>query len=259
MKKKHLYGIMATCIIILLASLSLIYFEGEEKLWVDAGGDKEGYVGETIYFKGEVKGSASKIVRYQWDFDGDGKIDWSSSKLEVTHWNYKREGVYKAEFIAIDENGNTGRDSCLVRIKRGLLLNVSLSKRAYCVGECIIVNITLTNVGDRDIKISQVGLAFSTLDLMITTPEGYTLHYTGPTVETLPRGIELDKNESYVYSVNLTDSRLSFGNENVERYLFTTPGRYEIKVIYKSDPAHCFDHCVWDGILESSVLGFTIE
>ncbi len=45
------------------------------------------------------------ITKYEWDFEGDGIIDYTSTASGVTKFTYSAEGEYKAIFKAYTENG----------------------------------------------------------------------------------------------------------------------------------------------------------
>jgi PKD repeat protein len=52
----------------------------------------------------DVDGS---IVLYEWDFDGDGTFDWSSTTSGNTSFTYNSVGTYQAIFRVTDDSGNT--------------------------------------------------------------------------------------------------------------------------------------------------------
>ena len=47
------------------------------------------------------------IVLYEWDFDGDGVFDWSSTSTGTTTHNYTDVGVFNAQFRVTDNSGYT--------------------------------------------------------------------------------------------------------------------------------------------------------
>ncbi|HIP99492.1 TPA: PKD domain-containing protein, partial [Candidatus Bipolaricaulota bacterium] len=55
-----------------------------------------------------------EIVRYQWDFDGDGVVD--AEGLKVT-WTFSEEGIYKVTLIVTDNEGATSRKEVEVMVK----------------------------------------------------------------------------------------------------------------------------------------------
>lgn len=138
------------------------------------------------------------------------------------------------------------------------LFTISTDKIEYKVGEIINVTAKLKNIGNEDVNVTEMGLVFGTLDFEITTPEGYIIHCLGPHVLTLPRGVKLEPGEEYMHRENITDMFWIFGNDNIDDYNFTTPGKYTIKGIYRSDPLGCRDPTVWEGIFYSNEVTLTI-
>ena len=86
----------------------------------DAGDDVTAYVGETVSFEGTANGDAS-IVKYEWDFDGDGVYDWSSSVSGLTTYTYSTAGTYTAVLRVTDDDGLTDTDSRVVEVKDAVI------------------------------------------------------------------------------------------------------------------------------------------
>ena len=76
--------------------------------------DQMALVGERVHFDG---GSSSdpdgRIVRYEWDCDGDGSYESSGRK---TSHVYSSEGNYVAGLRVTDDLGATGTDTCTVMV-----------------------------------------------------------------------------------------------------------------------------------------------
>ena len=47
------------------------------------------------------------ITKYEWDFNGDGVYDWSSSTTGETTYKYNEKGVYEAKLQVTDNDGIT--------------------------------------------------------------------------------------------------------------------------------------------------------
>lgn len=62
-------------------------------------------VDKPTFFKGHASCIDKEIIDYEWDYDGDGKYDFSSSIPNSKH-TYKKEGIYRARFkvVADDES-----------------------------------------------------------------------------------------------------------------------------------------------------------
>lgn len=85
-------------------------YPNEEFLVVDAGGDIEGKVGESISFSGSVS-SGTPPYTWTWDFD-DGEI---SEEQNPKH-TYTEEGIYQVELYVIDDEEAEGFDIITVTI-----------------------------------------------------------------------------------------------------------------------------------------------
>ena len=64
-----------------------------------------GEVPLTVQMYGLGQDSDGNIVLYEWDFDGDGTYDWSSSTTGSTTYTYDTPGTYQAVFRVTDNNG----------------------------------------------------------------------------------------------------------------------------------------------------------
>jgi PKD repeat protein len=70
------------------------------------------------------------IVRYEWDFDGDGVYDWSSTTTGSTSYIYNKAGTHVASFRVTDSTGLTGIDQILITVS----IQTSLSIQNNTVG-----------------------------------------------------------------------------------------------------------------------------
>ena len=75
-----------------------------------------------ITYKGietELRGWAispdGNIIKYEWDFDGDGRVDFSSEKTGTATHTFTKAGRYVAEFKAYCDDDTMLR-SCEVRV-----------------------------------------------------------------------------------------------------------------------------------------------
>jgi WD40 repeat protein len=69
-----------------------------------------------IQFVGSGKDKDGFIVKYEWDFDGDGEFDWSSEDNGITTFIYNKEGKYEAILRVTDNDGFTATDSRLITV-----------------------------------------------------------------------------------------------------------------------------------------------
>jgi hypothetical protein len=58
------------------------------------------------------------IVNYEWDFDGDGVYDWSSTLNGITTHIYNSEGTYTAVLRVTDDDGFTATDSRVITVSK---------------------------------------------------------------------------------------------------------------------------------------------
>jgi len=65
-------------------------------------------VNVAVEFRGTGSDPDGCVVKYEWDFDGDGAYDWSSPSTGQTTHTYAVEGIYTATLCVTDDDGNTG-------------------------------------------------------------------------------------------------------------------------------------------------------
>lgn len=100
--------------------------ENDANLWFDiwdnydapkaeAGTKKTCYTGDKVNFDGSDSSasSGSSIVKYEWDFDGDGIVDATGAKTSFT---FNEKGKYKVTLIVTDSLGETNKDTCNVNV-----------------------------------------------------------------------------------------------------------------------------------------------
>lgn len=88
-------------------SLSLIPDETPQALYPTVAvslSETQVEVGQAITFTGIGRDPDGEIVRYQWDFDGDGIYDYDSSTSGVTTYMYPKIGVYTPIFLVTDND-----------------------------------------------------------------------------------------------------------------------------------------------------------
>ena len=64
-----------------------------------------------LTFKGTGQDDDGYIVRYEWDFDGDGVYDWNSSLSGTTTTMYDEAGTYQPKFKVKDNNGTWSEEN----------------------------------------------------------------------------------------------------------------------------------------------------
>ena len=82
-----------------------------------AGKDVATSPGSTVQFSGAGTDDDGTIVKYEWDFDGDGVFEWSSEENGVTTFIYNTAGTYTATLRVTDNDAKTDTDSLTVTVK----------------------------------------------------------------------------------------------------------------------------------------------
>ena len=54
------------------------------------------------------------IIKYEWDFDGDGVYEWNNTSSGIAKYSYSTAGVYYAKLRVTDNDGGTDTDVCEV-------------------------------------------------------------------------------------------------------------------------------------------------
>jgi len=85
----------------------------------DAGKRKEAGPEEEVQFSGSGTDHFNRnlIVLYEWDFDGDGIYDWSSTTMGTTTCSYTSPGTYYAKLRVTDDGGGRGFDTVEVVVE----------------------------------------------------------------------------------------------------------------------------------------------
>ena len=95
-----------------------------ELLWVGiapipkAGIDVEVEPNTEVQFTGSGTDEDGTIVNYEWDLNGDGVYDWSSTLNGITTHIYNGEGTYTAVLRLTDDDGFTATDSRVITVSK---------------------------------------------------------------------------------------------------------------------------------------------
>jgi len=97
-----------------------------------------GYVGEKLILTAEPIDSDGTVEMYEWDFEGDGFYEWTSSDTATVVHIYGQSGIYYASFKAIDDRGAAGVATTLVVIEADTVPPVAFAGLdiSIKVGEC---------------------------------------------------------------------------------------------------------------------------
>ncbi len=81
------------------------------------GKEQTVFVGDEVQFNGTGTDEDGEIVKYEWDFDGDGVYDWESTTTGETTHVYTEKGIYHAKLRVTDDDGATATDICIITVK----------------------------------------------------------------------------------------------------------------------------------------------
>ena len=81
-----------------------------------AGQNSSGTPGVPLQFSGAGTDEDGTIAKYEWDFDGDGVFEWSSSENGRELNVYNNEGTYTATLRVTDNDGFTDTDTVVIII-----------------------------------------------------------------------------------------------------------------------------------------------
>jgi len=82
----------------------------------EAGFEKSVFVIDSVIFQGKGTDTDGSIVLYEWDFDGDGLYNWSSTKNGFATHTYETTGIYFASLRVTDDGGAEDSDICIVQV-----------------------------------------------------------------------------------------------------------------------------------------------
>ena len=83
----------------------------------NAGNNQTVYKDDRVSFSGSAIDDDGYIVKYEWDFEGNGIYEWSNVSTGDTHHIYNTTGTYIAVFKVTDNNGATDTDTCTITVK----------------------------------------------------------------------------------------------------------------------------------------------
>ena len=81
-----------------------------------AGQNSTGTPGVPLQFSGAATDEDGTIAKYEWDFDGDGIFEWSSTENGLNTYIYNNEGTYTATLRVTDNDGFTSTDTVEITI-----------------------------------------------------------------------------------------------------------------------------------------------
>ena len=163
------------------------------------------FVSTETMFNGYGSSNDAYIVKYEWDFDGDGEYDWESTETGLAYHIYDAPGSYNALFRVTDSHGNFSIDIIKVlvgegRVKQDFLeksIPMSLSVNQTSAVSDGITNryVVMINGANESRFWDDVTFMYSTLinDYQFTPQSIYLFNYNG----TNPSGANPDNMIDY--------------------------------------------------------------
>jgi parallel beta-helix repeat protein len=135
---------------------------------VDAGEDRTIDKGDMIRFIGRVCDPHLDIILYEWDFNGDGEVDWSSNESGEVEQVYPDPGIWSAALTVTEKGGMQGFDSCVITIlgNRDPVLLITEPLNGSNVSGVVIIRGTAT---DLDGTIDSVEVSVDSGDWILVT------------------------------------------------------------------------------------------
>ncbi len=97
-------------------TISTSIIVGNAPTLVDAMGPYRVQVNSPLSVVGSVEDLDNSILSYSWDFDGDGKYDWTSTNSSRTQYSFLRAGEYTIRLSAQTNDGARTSDSATVTV-----------------------------------------------------------------------------------------------------------------------------------------------
>ncbi len=82
----------------------------------NAGADRKIFIFEKVRFRGEAEDPDNMLIRFDWDFEGDGQVDSSATMPQEYHPIYNKPGIYTAVFTVYSEDGSSASDQVKVTV-----------------------------------------------------------------------------------------------------------------------------------------------
>ena len=92
-----------------------------------AGDDVYSYPHIFVQFNGQGTDQDGEVSLFEWDFDGNGIYDWSSTENGLTTFIYNNPKNYTAVLRVTDDDGVQDTDSIMIFVKSNLTDDVNLT------------------------------------------------------------------------------------------------------------------------------------
>ncbi len=74
--------------------------------------------GAPIQLRGDAKDPDGKLIRFEWDLDGDGKYEWRRDANDPVPFTFARKGKFPVAFRVTSADGAMARDSVRLEVKK---------------------------------------------------------------------------------------------------------------------------------------------
>jgi hypothetical protein len=92
-------------------------FEANQSPLVDAGKNFTVIAEDTFELAGTGTDPDGIIVKYEWDFEGDGEFDWNSTNTGRVIHEYEDPGTYVAVLRVTDNDGLSKEDQVVIKVE----------------------------------------------------------------------------------------------------------------------------------------------
>jgi PKD repeat protein len=96
----------------------------------------------TVSFSGTGSDPGGSITKYEWDFNGDGIYEYSSTTTASTTFKYDSPGTFTAALRVTDNSGLTGIDTIDITVNLPVTLSLSADTCKPLLGGTVSVNTT---------------------------------------------------------------------------------------------------------------------
>ena len=141
-----------------------------------AGSSQSVSIGDTVYFDGTGTDSDGSIVKYEWDFNGDGIYDWEETTSGTPTHVYNTPGKYYAKLRVTDNDGATDTEICIITVQEDTTESAEIVNHNsysdsydyfYIVGD-------VKNTGDTNLKFVKIIATIYNGETVVETDFFYT-------------------------------------------------------------------------------------
>jgi len=124
-----------------------------------------------VQFNGTASDPDGSVVRYEWDFDGDGQYDWSSPTTAAAVYTYSAAGSFTAVLRATDSAGLRSTAAVGIQVSPGVTVEIDPIQFDPLLGQSAAVQTVVTAPTNMTVSIFDRG---NTLMRSLVTDEWRT-------------------------------------------------------------------------------------